>query len=232
MSIKNRMGFLSLEDLVNLTNNEVKLYQIALSVELCKISAQLTPQSEVIETQLLDSSWGQFLFKPPRASAEPYLTLMQNELLNACIDHELVLLGRYVIAKLSKKHLKAIYPGDSQAVYWSELLRCLVGKPAVIYLVKATQPRNVSNDIRNIKGWFKSDLSRDRLIDKVGLRAKFSDLVLTNEATDLRVQNGSPLYEDTGVHAPCSVSSRYLQLLGLMGIDIVFAEYVRDRINL
>lgn len=227
MNIKN--PFLSEACLHGLFEQERGLYKIALTKELSKINPEFTRTDK--GAQLKTQNWGVFIFKPPRASTEEYFPHLLEELLRVCRKTGFFYLGTYQFSALSKNHLRAIYPGDHKMVYWPDLVKQLTTGPARLSLVQHQNVQDVADLIREIKGWFKPDHERGRLSDGTGLRNLFARQVLAKEGVDVRVEKGSLIYEDTGIHAPCSVSSRYTQTLGLMGVDPDFATWTRARLS-
>ncbi|MEW6408340.1 MAG: hypothetical protein AB1465_06665 [Patescibacteria group bacterium] len=215
---KKLLDFLSDADLQNLSEYERYLYFKCLEIKL---------GDKECEVLLPSSNWGLFVFKPPRASAHLSLEL-QRRFLELLKQRGIVCVGSYRISTLTEKHIKSMYPGDIIMPYWADLKRKLLNLPAIYFLVAALTSKDISFDIETIKGWYKKDESRGRLTSSEGLRAIFRQLVGKTEGYFEEIVVGSKNYEDSGIHAPCSLTSRFLQLLSFMAVDRGGAKWARQ----
>ncbi len=208
-------------ELQNLSEYERYLYYKCLEIEKNK------NKKREAEMLLPSSNWGLFVFKPPRASLclsaelqEKFFTLLE--------WRKIVCIGSYRVDALTEKHIKAMYPGDTIMPYWDNLKQKLLDLPATYFLVNSFNKNDIRFDIEMIKGWYKIDEARGRLTPNEGLRATFRQLIEKNEGNFEEIALGSEKYEDSGIHAPCSLLSRFLQLLGFMAIDIGGAKWARQ----
>ncbi|MEW6170840.1 MAG: hypothetical protein AB1472_04720 [Candidatus Omnitrophota bacterium] len=214
---KKLLDFLDDADLQNLSQYERGLYFKCLEITL---------GNKELEALLPSSNWGLFVFKPPRASMHLNVEL-QKYFLDLIKQKEIVCVGSYKVGALTEKHIKSMYPGDTIMPYWADLKRNLLNLPAIYFLVAALTFEDISFDIKMIKGWYKKDESRGRLTSSEGLRAIFRQLVEKTEGYFEEIAVGNKNYEDSGIHAPYSLSSRFLQLLGFMAIDSNGAQWAR-----
>ncbi len=233
--------FINVSDLPYLSIQEQLLYRLVLVGEIYKLQIR---QLNCIERQkqyqdfislfceVLPANWGIIVFKPPRASSPPLSHLLEEELIRLLKANNLHLLGSLCIQNLSKSHIRAMYPGDIIMPYWKDLEKKLVGRAAIYYLFQSLNKRDICAEIEVIRGWYRIDVNRGRHKEREGLRFLYYQEVLKMEGAFPYTTIGSDQYEDSGIHAPTSLTSRFLQILGTMGCDKQFADWVRARLNL
>lgn len=222
--------FLTPVELLSLSDYERYLYYKCLEIERFQqqadINKDLQNKKMEMEKSFPNSSWGLFVFKPPRASQFLRIELQEKffELLN---HRNLSCLGLYEVELLSERHINAMYPGDTVMPYWSDLKKKLLNLPAIYFLVSSRDQKDIHSDIEEVKGWYRVDKARGRLTSSVGLRAIFRQIVESYEGYFQEMTVESDKYEDSGIHAPCSTTSRFLQLIGFMAVDSFGARWVR-----
>lgn len=156
------------------------------------------------------------ILKPPRASLFLLNKSLERKLVRLLKLNNLQSVGSFCIQSLNTFHLRVMYPGDVLMPYWGDLEKNLLNRPAMYYLFQSANKNDNENDIyEKIEGI------------KGGLRFFFYQKVSQIESSFPYVLLGSKQYEDSGVHAPISLNSRFLQLLGTMGYDEQFANWVR-----
>ena len=225
-------------DLSYLSTHEQYLYKLALLGENCKLQMrQSSDAKKKKECQnfihllgvMLPANLGMMIFKPPRASSLPLSQLLEKELIKLLKLHDLCLIGRLRVQSLTDNHIRAMYPGDVVMPYWKDLQKTLVGNTAIYYLFRSPNKRGISaEEIDTIKGWYYIDVKRKHYTKEEGLRAFYYHEVVRTEGTFPFTVVGSTNYEDSGIHAPCSLSSRFLQLLSFMAVDVNGARWVRS----
>ena len=225
--------FINPSRFIGLTENERHLYDVALEGEIIKalIPSRKTTDEDLnmINAVLPRNNWGLMVFKPPRAGTD-YRASLESELRDYLQQYNLTFLGKYELKSLTRDLLIAMYPGQQEMNYWQNTEKQLLGLPACYYLFESED--NQFGDIRpyieSIKGWYKIDESKKRYSTRKGLRSIFRELVTSKEGKFHETLKGSRLYEDGGIHAPCSPTGRYIQLIGLMGCDIKAKNWVRS----
>ena len=177
---------------------------------------------------ILSADWGMIVFKPPRASSLTLYPLLEKELIRLLKLHSLYLIGKLYVRNLTENHVKAMYPGDTVMPYWKSLENKMIEKPAIYYLFRSSDNRNISaKEIDMIKGWYCVDKKRQHYTRETGLRAIYYHEVVKTEGSFPFPMSDSD-YEDTGIHAPCSLLSRYLQLFSFMTADADGANQIRS----
>jgi hypothetical protein len=225
--------FINVSDLPHLSTPEQCLYKLALSGEICKLRGRKQYQNFIdLFCEVLPANWGIIIFKPPRASLPLLCQLLEEELIRLLKLNNLHLIGSLHVQSLSKNHIKAMYPGDIVMSYWEDLEKNLVGNAAIYYLFQSLDKDDIGAKIETIRGWYRVDTNRNRYKTEEGLRSFYYRKVIETEGVFPYTTMGSDRYEDSGIHAPTSLTSRYLQILGTMGRDEQFADWVRTRLNL
>jgi len=223
-------GFLGLAELQNLSEYEQYLYQKCFEFEQYKLELgrgiELENKKQEIESVLPSNNWGLIVFKPPRASTR-LRTKLQKELFTLLKQKNFFCLDSYEVNALTKDHIRVMYPGDTIMPYWHDLEQKLLNLPAIYFLIVSPEQKDIRSDIEMIRGWYKVDKIRGRLTPREGLRAIFRQLVEEMEGCFEESVLGSEKYEDSGIHAPCSLISRFLQLLGFMAIDVGGRKWAR-----
>ncbi|MFH1551661.1 MAG: hypothetical protein ABIC36_02170 [bacterium] len=215
-------SFLNSVELSNLSEYEQYLYYRCIEFERFRFQHK----KKWTEKTFPNSNWGLFTFKPPRASS--YLKMeLQEKFFMLIKQKNLSCLGSYEII-LTKRHINIMYPGDKTMPYWDDLERKLLNLPATYFLVISPEQKDIHHDIEKIKGWYKTDETRGRLTGSMGLRAMFRQMVEIHERHFEETILGSDKYEDSGIHAPCSITSRFLQLIGFIAIDANGARWIRS----
>jgi len=208
-------GTLKQEDFNHLTNFEKNLFYSYLN------------ENKEENIFSVEKNWGIITFKPPRASLY-LITELKEALFTILEKNNIKCLGQHKVESLTKKHILVMYPGDCVMPYWPDLESRLLHQPALYFLIASNESKDIISDIELIKGWYKIDTTRGRLIKSKGLRAVFRQLVEKHEGFFEEISLGSKKYEDSGIHAPCSLRSRFLQLLGFMAVDSCGAEWARS----
>ena len=225
-------------NLSRLTIWEQYLYKLVLLGENCKLQMYQSSDSRKkreyqkfinsLET-ILPSDWGMIVFKPPRASSLPLCQLLEKELRRLLKLYNLYLLGSLCVQNLTMDHIRTMYPGDMIMPYWKDLKETLIGNAATYYLFRSHKRRNISaREIDMIKGWYHIDVKRRHYIEKKGLRSFYYREVVKKEGMFPFTTIESAKYEDSGIHAPCSLLSRFFQLLSFMAVDSNGAKWVRS----
>lgn len=224
-------------DLSRLSTQEQCLYKLALLGEICKLQMRRSSNAQKQkECQnlinlfgiILPANWGMIIFKPPRASSPPLCQLLEKELMRLLKLHDLYLIGNLYIQNLNNDHIKAMYPGDIVMPYWKDLEKTLVGNTAIYYLFRSLNKRDIGAEIEAIRGWYRIDAKRKHYKKEEGLRSFYYHEVVKVEGVFPYTMIGSAKYEDSGIHAPCSLSSRFLQLLSFMAVDANGINWARS----